>query len=103
MEGKERWKKEAGHSRLVGGSFNVQGNLQMRLVLGGCKTNKSLYLPAKILQVCIEASPGIRHIFSPDGLNDTLFSQGYVIATAPSVGMGEIMYLPRKREGMRSL
>ena len=32
-EGKERWKKEADHSRLVGGRFNKQRNLHTRLVL----------------------------------------------------------------------
>lgn len=31
---KERQKEEAGQSRLVGGRFNKQGNLHMRLVLG---------------------------------------------------------------------
>ena len=33
MEGKERLKKEADHSRLVRGRFNKQGNLQTRLNL----------------------------------------------------------------------
>ena len=32
MEGRERWKKEASHSRLVGGRFNKQGKLLMRLI-----------------------------------------------------------------------
>lgn len=34
MEDRERPKKEADHSRLVGGRFNKQGNLEVRLVLG---------------------------------------------------------------------
>ena len=34
MEGKERQKKEAGLSTVVGGRFNKQGNLLMRLVFG---------------------------------------------------------------------
>lgn len=33
MEGKEKPKKGAGHSRLVGGRVNEQGNLYMRLIL----------------------------------------------------------------------
>lgn len=33
-EGKEKPKKEAYHSRLVGGRLNKQGNLHRRLVLG---------------------------------------------------------------------
>ena len=42
-------RKEADHSRLVDGRFNVQGNLLMRLVLGGSKMNRSLHPPARIL------------------------------------------------------
>lgn len=34
---KKRTKKEVGHSRLGGGRFNKQGNLQMRLVLGATR------------------------------------------------------------------
>lgn len=34
-EGRERLRKEADHSRLVGDRFNKQGNLHMRLVLCG--------------------------------------------------------------------
>lgn len=34
MEGKERPKKEAGHSRLVGGGINKQEDLHTKLVLG---------------------------------------------------------------------
>lgn len=49
IEGKERSKKEVGHAKLVGGSFNKQGSLHVRLVLGDGKTNRSLYLPARIL------------------------------------------------------
>ena len=45
--GRERLKKEADHSRLVGGRFNNQGNLFLRLVLVDCKTSRSLRLPAK--------------------------------------------------------
>ena len=29
--------KESDHSRFVGGSFNKQGNLHIRLVLAGCE------------------------------------------------------------------
>lgn len=32
MEGKEKLKKEAGSSRLIGGSFNKQGDLLTRLI-----------------------------------------------------------------------
>jgi len=46
--GREGLKKEADHPRLVGGNFNKQGNLLMRLVLGSCKMGCSPYLPARI-------------------------------------------------------
>lgn len=51
MEGKERQKKGAGHSRLVGSSFNNQENLRGRLVLGVHKTNRSPHGPTRILNV----------------------------------------------------
>ena len=54
-EGKERSKKEADHSILVGGTFNKQGKLHTRLVLEGHKMSRSLYLPTRILKVYIEA------------------------------------------------
>ena len=57
-EGKERPKKEAERSISVGGSFNKQGNLHTRLALGGCKRNKSLHPPARILKVYIQALLG---------------------------------------------
>lgn len=42
-EGWERPKKEAGHSRLVGGSFhNSKGNLHTRLILGVLGDNKTI-------------------------------------------------------------
>lgn len=34
-EGKERPKKETDHSGLVGGSFNKEGNLHVKLISGG--------------------------------------------------------------------
>ena len=53
-EGKERPKKEADLSSMVGGRFNKQGNLPMRFVLGGGgrKTSRSPHLPTRIFKVC---------------------------------------------------
>lgn len=39
-EGKERLKKEVGCSRLVGFSFNNQGNIHTRFVLSSCRTSR---------------------------------------------------------------
>ena len=50
-EGKERPKKEANHSRLVGGSLNKQENLLRKLVLGDLKISRFPHLPARILKV----------------------------------------------------
>ena len=50
-EGKERLKKEAAPSRLVGGSFNKRGNLLTRLALVRRKTNRSQHPPARILSL----------------------------------------------------
>ena len=77
-QGKERQRKEADHYRLVGGSVNKQGNLHMRIVLGGLKT-RSLHLTSRILKVYTEGLPGFIHIFSPDGLNNTFLSQVHIL------------------------
>ena len=89
--GKERLKKEVGY-RLVGGSFNKQGNLYMRL--GSHKTSRSLDLPTKILKVYTEALMGFSHVFSPDGLNNTLLSHGSVLESS-YCGEGSGRYIPR--------
>ena len=52
-------KKESDHSRLVGGNFNKQGNLQVRLVLGSGETTRSLDKAAGVLKVCVT---GFRHM-----------------------------------------
>lgn len=39
--------EETDHFRSVHGSFNKQGNLYMRLVLGGEKMNRCLYRPGR--------------------------------------------------------
>ena len=46
-EDKERPEEEGGHSRLLGGTVNRQGNLLVRLVLGGFQMIGSPHPPAK--------------------------------------------------------
>lgn len=65
VDGKEKPRKEANYSRMVGGSFNKQRNLHRKLVLGILKISWSLYPPAS-------------HILSPDDLN-TLLSEGFIL------------------------
>ena len=64
--------------------------------------NRSPYLPARILKFYIEALTGFSHVFSPDGLNNTLLSQGHVLERAPMVGTVGRTYIPRTREGVKS-
>lgn len=94
-----KWpKKEAGHSRLIGGRFNKQGNLYTRLALVGHKMSRSTCACTRtspfpwILEVYIEALTEFSHILSPDGLSNTLHSQGCVLEIAPSTGMVGRMY-----------
>lgn len=94
-EGKARPKKEAGHSRLVGGSIDKPGSLQMRLVLGN-KTSRSLCLPVRSLEVYIEA---FSHLHHPDVLNDILLSQARVLKNGYTVGKVDRTYIPETGEG----
>lgn len=57
--------------QMVGGRFNEQQNLLMRLVLGGHKTSRPLLPPTRIFNVCIEAVTGFSYVHHPDGLNNT--------------------------------
>ena len=85
MEGKERLKKEADHSRLAGGSFNKQENLHMRLALTDCKRSRSPHPPARILRVCIEALTGFSQ-FSVQMVSTTPYSlKAVFLKTAPVV------------------
>ena len=59
-------------------------------------------LTAKILRVYIEALTGFSHVFSPDGLDSTLLSQGCILETAPTVGTVGRMYIPMTEERVRS-
>lgn len=57
-------------------------NVLTSLVLAGYKMSKSLYPPARILNICIEALPGFSHVIDPNGLNNTILSAGYVLEMA---------------------
>ena len=87
VNSKGRLKREAHYSSLVGGRFNKQGNLHMRLVLDYLRTSKSPHLRARILKDYIVALTGFGHITSTDDLNNTLLSQGCGLGTAPTVGV----------------
>ena len=100
MDGKERKKEEADHSRLAGGKFNKQGNLHMRLVLGAARwVDVPTHWPTRILKAYREALMS----FSPNGPNITLLSQGCVLEMASSIRIVGGLYIPRAGEEMGSL
>lgn len=88
---------------MIGGSFNKQENLHRRLILSECKISRSLYLPARNLNIYTDALTGLSHIIQPDSLNNTLLSQGFTLEMSPSVGIMGKTHIPRTGEGLRSL
>ena len=86
----------ADHSRLVGGSFNNQ--LTYKACLGWLQ-NKQITPACHILKLCKEAINGFGHMNHPDGLNDTLFSEGCVLESGSHCrGGGESIH-SKHREG----
>lgn len=57
-------------------------------------------LSTRIFKIYREAVTEFSHVYSPDGLNNTLLSQRKV---APGAGAVVRMYVPRTEEGERSL
>ena len=53
---------------------------------GTYKVGRFPHQPARILKVTLEALPGLSHAFSPDGLNHTVQSEGWVFGVASNVG-----------------
>lgn len=82
MGGKRGPKKEADHSRLIGGGFNKQDSLHMRLVLGNYKLSRSLHPSTRILRAYTEVLMGFSHAYSPDGLNHTWLFPGCIFEGA---------------------
>ena len=68
-KGKERLKKEAGYSRLVGDRVNIKATYNM---------HRSLLLASRILKVHIETLTGFNHIYCSDSIN-TLLSHGFLL------------------------
>lgn len=66
MEGRESLEKEAGHSRLGGGSFHQQGSLPRRPVVGA--TEEQISVPACHISELCRGLHGFSHSHCPDGL-----------------------------------
>ena len=86
-----------GHSRSVGGRLNKKGNLTWVLA----------WAPTRQVDICIMQDwkvytvvlTGFRHVFSPDGLNNTLLSQGCILRTVSSVvTVGRCLFQRQGRE-----
>ena len=50
--------------------------------------SRSLHPPAGVLKVHIQALTGISHIYRPEGHDNTLLSQGYVLQNDSQCGNG---------------
>lgn len=99
--GQESPKKEADHSRLASGKIIKSGNLHMRPVSGSSETSRSPYLLARILKVDIEALSGFSQVYHPEGLNNTVLSQGYFLETVSHCGNGGQNVSSKDRRGDR--
>lgn len=66
--------------------------------MGGHKMSKSLYLPFRISKVYIKAFTRFSHKHCPDGLCNTLLSQGCVLEAASSEGKAVRIHIPRTAE-----
>ena len=71
----------------------------MRLVLAGCIVPTHQNLKVYIVYINLYSLTGFSHMFSPDGLNNTLLSQGCVLVTAPTVGTVYRVYIPGTGKG----
>lgn len=100
LKGRERLKKAADHSRLVGGRFNKQENLFTRLTLGGYGTSRFLYCPlARILKVSIGLNWVQSHTLTPHFYHQAIFLEKLL-------GVGKVSrhaFIPRTGEGVWSL
>lgn len=74
MEGRERPKKEADHSRWAGGRFNKHGNLRTRPVWDGHKMSGSPHQLPNFRNVYRGLSK-FSHIYHPDSLSTTFLRQ----------------------------
>lgn len=64
-----------------------------------CHETSGAHLPARILEVYVEDLIGVSHVHHPDGLHNTLLSQGCALETAPAGGTVGRVYIPRAEDG----
>lgn len=75
------------------------------LALGGHKASRSLYPPARIFKVYLEALTGFSHVCHPDGLEITThcFLKTVSLKMAPTVEWVGQTYILGTEKGVRSL
>lgn len=73
----------------------------MRLVLDSHKMSRFTHPSPKLLKVNIESLTGFIHVYHPDGLNNTILSQGYISEAASSVGKASRTHIPRTGKSVR--
>ena len=84
MKGRERAQREAGGARWAADRCNEQGNLHSRLTLGVTKLGH-LYSHLPNLELSVEASSELSHVYHPSGLSTTSLSHGCVSGAASSM------------------
>lgn len=81
-EGRQRPKKEAGHSRLVSGSLNKERELTRKAYLGWQQEKWIRTSTHQILKTYKEVLTGVSHVYLAGVFSTTSLSQGRVLGTA---------------------
>ena len=97
MESKERLKREAGLSLLVGGRFTKQENLHSKLILGDYKMKNVCTYPLESSKfICRPELDSVKHIIQMASTTHcTLKAKSLKLATT----VGIRTYIPRTGEG----
>lgn len=90
--------EERDHSPSAGGKCNKQGTYTWCLSWAP-EDGRSQSLPARTLKVYREALTGLSLMHRPEGLNNPLLPQGYILENGSHLGNGEWWYIPRTGGG----
>lgn len=97
MESKERLKREAGHSLLVGGRFTKQENLHSKLILGDYKMKNVCTYPLESSKlICKPELDSVKYtVQMASATHCTLKAKSLKLATT----VGSRTHIPRTGEG----
>ena len=96
-------KKRGSHSRLVGGRFNIRETYLWGLFWVPQDKQISASTSPPVFQPFLEVLMGFSAVSCPDGLSNTLLSQGCILESAPGVRKVGGMYISRTWGGAWSL